>query len=60
MEVCRECCCEPPHHMHLHPHLRRRRFLTKEEKAQRLESYAKQLRQELTAVEERLKELRRK
>jgi len=39
-------------------HPRHRRFLTKEERVERLERYAEELRKELTAVEERIKELK--
>ena len=35
-----------------------RHFLTKEERTERLESYAEELRKELAAVEERIKELK--
>jgi len=41
---------------HRHPY--GRHFLTKEEKIKRLESYAEELKKELSAVEERIKELR--
>jgi len=53
--MCRECGCGPHHHLEGHGH--GRRFLTKAEKAERLKSYAEDLRKELTAVEERIKEL---
>jgi len=39
-----------------HPY--ERRFLTKEEKIERLESYVEELKKELAAVEERIKELK--
>jgi len=42
--------------MHGHEHSYRRRFLTKAEKIERLKNYAEQLREELKAVEEKLKE----
>jgi len=35
-----------------------RRFLTKEEKIERLESYAEELKKELSAVQEQIKELK--
>lgn len=61
--MCRECGCAVPHqhhhrhhrHQHLHRH---RHFLTKEERAEKLESYAEELRKELGAVEQRIKDLR--
>jgi hypothetical protein len=54
--MCRECGCGINHHEYRH--LRVRRFLTKGEKIKRLESYAEELKKELAAVEERIKELR--
>lgn len=54
--MCRECCCGPPYHERKHRHVRR--FLTKAEKAEKLKNYAEELRKELHAVEERIKELR--
>jgi hypothetical protein len=39
-------------------HGRGRRFLTKEEKIKRLENYAEELRKEIAAVGERIKELK--
>jgi len=57
--VCIECGCAAPPHAHWHRHPRHRRFLTKEERAEKLESYAEELRKELAAVEERIKELKR-
>jgi len=53
--MCRECCCGPPYHEREHGH--GRRFLTKAEKAEKLKSYAEELRKELSAVEEHIKEL---
>jgi len=53
--MCRECGCGPHHH--LEGHVMGRRFLTKAEKTERLKSYAEELRKELAAVEERVKEL---
>jgi uncharacterized Zn finger protein (UPF0148 family) len=43
---------------HGHEQGYRRRFLTKAEKAEKLKSYAEELRKELTAVEEHIKELK--
>ena len=59
----RECCCGQPYrewkhgHAHRHGHGHRRRFFTKAEKVERLKSYAEELRKELKAVEEHIKEL---
>jgi len=53
--VCKECGCEA-HHEHGRFHVRR--FLTKEEKTKKLENYAEELKKELAAVEERIKELK--
>ena len=53
--MCIECCCGTPRHERGHEH--DRRFLTKAEKAEKLKSYAEELRKELTAVEEHIKEL---
>ncbi len=53
--MCRECCCGPPYHEQEHAH--GRRFLTKTEKAEKLKSYAEELKKELAAVEEHIKEL---
>jgi len=53
--MCRECDCGPPHHERGHGH--GRRFLTKAEKVEKLKSYAEELRKELEAVEEHIKEL---
>ena len=46
-EVSSCCCCGP-----------RRRFLTKKEKLERLETYREQLEKELVGVEERIKEVK--
>lgn len=58
---CCICGCGPAHHRegHLKKHRfgYRRRFLTKAERAEKLEKYAEELRKELEAVEERIKEL---
>ena len=53
--MCRECCCGPPYREREHEH--GRRFLTKAEKAEKLKSYAEELKKELAAVEEHIKEL---
>ncbi|UCG45458.1 MAG: DUF5320 domain-containing protein [Candidatus Bathyarchaeota archaeon] len=60
-----ECGCESPHHEwkhghrhgHGHRHAYRRRFFTKAEKVEKLKSYAEELKKELKAVEEHIKEL---
>jgi hypothetical protein len=54
--MCGECDCEPSVCCHVQPH--GRRFLTKEEKIKQLEDYAKELKKEIAAVDERIKELR--
>ena len=51
--MCRECGCMPHHHEERHG----RRFLTKSEKVEKLKGYAEELKKELVAVEERIKEL---
>jgi hypothetical protein len=53
------CGCEEHHHGkdHEEGQGRGRHFLTKAEKAEKLKSYAEELRKELTAVEEHIKEL---
>ncbi|MFQ6064075.1 MAG: hypothetical protein ACE5L6_01230 [Candidatus Bathyarchaeia archaeon] len=56
--MCRECGCAAPPYTYRHRHPHRRRFLTKEEKIEKLENYAEELKKELTAVEERIKELK--
>jgi hypothetical protein len=53
--MCIECCCGPSCHERGHGF--GRRFLTNAEKAEKLRSYAEELRKELTAVEEQIKEL---
>ena len=55
--MCRECGCAAHPHTYKHRHPHHRHFLTKEEKIEKLENYAKDLKKELTAVEERIKEL---
>ena len=54
------CGCGPRHHVEGHEegHERGRRFLTKAEKVEKLKSYAEELRKELAAVEEHIKELK--
>ncbi len=59
MRVCRECGCAAPPHPHLHRHPSHRHFLSEEERAEGLESYAEELKKELAAVEERIKELKK-
>jgi hypothetical protein len=43
--------------MHEHEHGYRRHFLTKAEKTERLKNYAEELKKELKAVEEKIKEM---
>ena len=43
--------------MHGHEHSCRRRFLTKAEKTEKLKNYAEDLKKELKAVEEKIKEM---
>jgi len=43
--------------MHGHEHGYRRRFLTKAEKTEKLKNYAEELRKELKAIEEKIKEM---
>jgi hypothetical protein len=51
------CCgCHGAHHEH---GCRGTRFFTREERAKELEEYAGELKKELTAVEEQIKELKR-
>jgi hypothetical protein len=50
-----ECCCHRGHHGHGRFV---RRFMTKAEKMEKLESYAEELKNELVAVQERIKELK--
>jgi hypothetical protein len=56
--MCCDCGCGSNHHGEGHERGHGRRFLTKAEKAERLKSYAEELRQELAAVEEQIKELK--
>jgi predicted transcriptional regulator len=50
-------CCREGHHGY---EQFTRRFLTKEEKIKKLEEYAQELKNELAAVQERIKELKAK
>jgi len=50
------CGCGGPHDHHGY---RGRRFFTKEERAKDLEEYKDELKKELAAVEEQIKELKR-
>ncbi|MGA3191633.1 MAG: DUF5320 domain-containing protein [Candidatus Bathyarchaeia archaeon] len=61
-----ECGCGMHHHrhedhcgcgMHGDGHGYRRRFFTKTEKVEKLKSYAEELKNELKAVEEKIKEM---
>ena len=54
--MCGDCCCETSMGCHGHG----RRFLTKEEKIKKLENYAEELKKEIAAVDERIKELKSK
>jgi len=58
--MCRECGCGLGHHEERREpwHKHRRRFLTKAEKVEKLKSYAEELRKELVAVEEQIRELK--
>jgi len=51
-----ECCCTSSAGCHAQPH--GRHFLTKEEEIKRLENYADELKKEIAAVEEHIKELK--
>ena len=55
--MCGECGCESSRNCCGHQH--GRRFLTKEEKIKQLENYAEELKKEIAAVGERIKELRK-
>jgi hypothetical protein len=55
-----ECSCGCGTHHHGHKHFWPRRFLTREERINKLESYAEELKKELAAVQERIKELKGK
>jgi hypothetical protein len=50
-----ECCCRGGHRGHGHF---ARHFLTKAEKIEKLENYVQELKNELAAVQERIKELK--
>ena len=52
--MCGECGCG----CELEEYEYRRRFLTNEEKIERLENYSEELEKELDAVQERIKELK--
>jgi membrane protein involved in colicin uptake len=54
--MCGECGCETSTRCEGQPH--GRRFLTKEEKIKKLENYAEELKKEIAAVDERIKELK--
>jgi len=56
--MCIECGCGPPYHLEPYRHPYGRHFLTREEKIEQLESYAEELKKELAAVQERIKELK--
>jgi len=60
--MCRECgcgCgCGAHHHGEHHGRFHRRHFLTKQEKIERLQNYAEELKKELAAVQEKIKELK--
>lgn len=51
-----ECCCTSSAGCHAQPH--GRHFLTKEEKIKRLGNYTEELKKEIKAVEEKIKELK--
>lgn len=53
--MCRECDCGPPHHEQRHGHSRC--FLTKAERIKKLKGYTEELRKELNAAEEHIREL---
>ena len=53
--MCNEGCCCSTGHTQGHTH--RRRLLTKAEKVEKMKNYAEELKKELTAVEEHIKEL---
>jgi hypothetical protein len=54
--MCRECCCGPSHDEQGFGH--HRRPLTKTEKIDKLKGYAEELRKEINAVEENIRELK--
>jgi hypothetical protein len=51
-----ECGCEPSISCNCQPH--GRHFMTKEEKIKHLENYAQELKKEIEAVNEHIKEMR--
>ncbi len=53
--MCIECICVPPCNCREHGY--GKRLLTKAEKTEKLKNYAEELKKELTAVEEHIKEL---
>ncbi len=55
--MCGECGCQCDCEAGVYPH--GRRFLTKEEKIEHLENYAESLKKELSAVAEKIKELKK-
>lgn len=56
--MCGDCGCECGCDMGVPRYPHGRRFLTKEEKIERLESYSESLKKELAAVAERIKEMK--
>jgi len=62
MCCCCGCGCGPRHHGKRHEEEHElghhRRFLTRAEKVEKLKTYAEELRKELAAVEEHIKELK--
>jgi glycyl-tRNA synthetase beta subunit len=54
--MCGECGCKP--FMGCHVTSYGRRFLTKEEKIEQLENYAEELKKEIVAIDEQIKDLR--
>jgi hypothetical protein len=51
-----KCCCQPTGNCHSRAH--GRHFLTKEEKIKQLENYAEELKKEIAAVDEQIRELK--
>ncbi len=56
--MCGDCGCECGCDVGVPGHPHGRRFLTKKEKIERLESYSESLKKELAAVAERIKEMK--
>ena len=52
--MCGDCCCGPDRHDHGNGP---RKVLTKAEKVEKLKNYSEELKKELAAVEEHIKEL---